>query len=198
MQTQTSSSATSRGSGSRTSSLAATNGAVRLGGRHPYGFSQGWISFFPSPPYRFFRDALDDLPLHPTTGPQLPRPADTALGRERTGQSHPLRLLRPVQEVRSAVLWLPAAEGGIQTIQNAALAQAFDRRSTDAQAAHEVDIPEFAAVAPHVRHPENLRPTTPSGSGTVDDRLELPALRRRKVHSVAEPVNAVESLCGNY
>ncbi len=42
--TRTSSSATSRWYGSGTSSLAATNGALRLGGRHPYGFNQGEIS----------------------------------------------------------------------------------------------------------------------------------------------------------
>ncbi len=142
----------------------------------------------PSPPYRFLRDALDDLPLHPTAGPQLPRPADPALGRGRTSQSHPLRLLRPVQAFRSAVLRPPAAEGGLRTLRNAALAQAFDRRGADAQAARDVDIPEVAAVAPFVRHQQNLRPTpSPGGSGTVDDRLEFPALRRRKAHSVELP-----------
>ncbi len=47
----------------------------------------------------FFRDALDDLHLHPMAGQQLQRPADTTFGRGRTGQSHPLRLLRPVQEL---------------------------------------------------------------------------------------------------
>ena len=155
---------------------------------HQYGFNQGLISFFQSLPYRFFRDALDDLHLHPTAGPQLPRPAGTTLGRGRTGQSNQLRLLRPIQEFRSAVLLLPAAEGGLQTLQNTALAQAFDRRGADAQGARDVDIPEFAAVAPFVSHQQNLRPTPPpSGSGTVDDRLEFPALRRRKAHSIELP-----------
>ncbi len=77
------------------------------------------------------------------------------------------------------------AEGSLQTLQNTALAQAFDHRSADAQAARDVDIPEVATVAPLVRPPQKLRPTPPSGgSGTVDDRLEFPALRHRKAHSI--------------
>ncbi len=159
---------------------------VAARGKTPVRFQPRLDLLFQSPPYRFFRDALDDLPLHPTAGPQLPRPADTTLRRGRTGQSRQPRLLRSVPEFRSAVLRLPAAESGLQTLRNAALAQAFDRRCADAQGAREVHIPEFAAVAPFVRHPQNLRPP-PGGSGTVDDRLELPTLRRRKAHSIELP-----------
>ncbi len=95
-------------------------------------------------------------------------------GTSRPGR--PVRFLRPVREFRPAVLLLPAAQGGLRTSGT----QRLRRRSPDG-----VPIPRRRARSasrsrPPSRPSSAISTPTPGDSGTVDDRLELPALPRRK------------------